>query len=268
MKIDARFIFRSSVIVLVLALGACSSGSPTLPYPAFIVVDELPNAFMANLPGVRAKRLAGDPETRQFSSRIVIPPDWQFTTGASPGQSVEIFVLAGRLTVGEFELTTGGYAWLPPGSSGSQLKSEGGAVILYFVDNASDTAVIQTPLITNAELLDWAPLSPGFWSRTLRTDPGSGSSTWLLRVEPAARTRWQRSAASLEGYLLSGDMTASECVAGKVVTATYAPGGYFVRPPGAIHGGPAERTASGAVWFLRASSEATMEMLEACNATP
>ena len=119
MKPDSRALSRLTAIVVALALGGCSSGPPQLPYPAFIAVEELPDAFIANLPGVRAKRLAGDPETRQFSSRIVIPPDWQFTTGASPGQSVEIFVLAGQLTVGEFDLTPGGYAWLPPGSSGS-----------------------------------------------------------------------------------------------------------------------------------------------------
>ena len=268
MKTDSRFIVCFTLIVIALAPGACSSGPPKVPYPAFVAVDELPDAFIANLPGVRAKRLAGDPETRQFSSRIIIPADWQFTTGASPGQSVEIFVLAGRLTVGEFELTSGGYAWLPPGSSGSQLKTDDGAVILYFVANASDTAAIQTPLITNAELLGWSPLSPGFWSRTLRSDPGNGSSTWLLRVDSGARTRWHRSATSLEGYLVSGDMTVSECVAGKVITANYSSGGYFMRPPGAVHGGPAEETRNGAVWFLRAPGETAMEMLEGCSATP
>ena len=266
MKADFRYLVRLAAIAS--ALAGCSSGPPQLPYPAFIDVDALPDAFVANLPGVRAKQLAGDPETRQFSSRIVIPPDWQFTTGASPGQSVEIFVLGGRLQVGEFELTEGGYAWLPPGSSGSRISTDGGAMVLYFVDNASDNAVIQTPLITNAELLDWSPLSPGFWSRMLRSDPGNGSATWLLRVDPGARTRWHRSATSLEGYLLSGDMTASECFAGKVISETYEPGGYFIRPAGAVHGGPAEGTAGGATWFLRAPAEPTMEILEGCSATP
>jgi len=249
-------------------LAGCSSGPPELPYPAFVVVDELPDAFIASLPGVRAKRLAGDPETRQFSSRVVIPPDWQFTTGASPGQSVELFVLAGELTLGEFTLERGGYAWLPSGSAGSQLQTDTGAVILYFIDNASETAVIQTPLITNAELLDWEQISPGVWSRVLRMDPGDGSSSWILRVEPGAASPWHRSETVLEGYLLSGDMTVSECAGGKSSTGLYGPGGYFMRPPGAVHGGPDEGTDAGALWFQRAPGATNVETLDDCSTSP
>jgi len=248
-----------------LWLAGCAAGKTELPYPAFIDVEELPNAFIANLPGVRAKQLAGDPQTRQFSSRVLIPPDWEFSTGASPGQSVEIFVLNGRLAVGEFSLRPGGYAFVPPGYPGIRLASDGGADILYFVDNANAASIIGTPLISDAELIDWMPLAPGYWEKELRADPGSGVRTWLLRVDPGATAPWQVSTATLEGYLVSGSMTASECVGGSPVTAQYAPGGYFMRPPGAVHGGPEEATASGAVWLLRAPGPANIETRPACQ---
>jgi len=256
-----RLLFLLSIIWL----AGCAAGKPELPYPAFVAVEELPNAFIANLPGVRAKRLAGDAQTRQFSSRVLIPPDWEFSTGASPGQSVEIFVLGGQLTVGEFSLGPGGYLFVPPGYPGIRLASDGGADILYFVDNASEAAVIGTPLLSDAELIDWLPLAPGYWEKELRADPGSGARTWLLRVDNGASTPWEDSSNTLEGYLVSGRMTASECVAGTPVTAEYAPGGYFMRPPGAVHGGPEEGTDIGAVWFLRVPGPAKTEIRAACE---
>ena len=132
--------------LLFLGLSGCASGPPTVPYPAFIVVDELPDAFVAGLPGVRAKQLTGDSHTGRSGSRIQIPADWEFSTGASPGLSVEIFVLAGELHLGEFSLTAGGYAYVPPGSTGLPMRSESGATVLYFLDPANERAVIQTLL--------------------------------------------------------------------------------------------------------------------------
>jgi hypothetical protein len=49
------------------------------------------------------------------------------------------------------------------------------------------------------------------------------------------------------------------------VTARYAPGGYFMRPPGAVHGGPEEATVSGALWFMRVPGPATIETRAACR---
>lgn len=251
--------------ILACALAGCAAGGPEVPYPAFVVVEALPDAFVANLPGVRAKRLAGDPQTRQFSSRVLIPADWDFTTGASPGQSVEIFVLNGRVTIGEFSLTPGGYAFIPPGYPGIRMASDDGADILYFVDNSNEASVIGTPLISNAELVDWQPVRAGQWEKELRADPGSGARTWLARVDPGTTTPWQVTSNSLEGYLVTGRMTASECVNGKVITSTYAPGGYFMRPSGALHGGPGERTSVGAVWLLRRPGPSQTETRPACN---
>ena len=91
-------------ILLLLTLTACASRPLPPPYPAYVVVDELPDAFVASLPGVRAKQLSLDPRTQRVSYRLAVPPDWSFTTGGSPIHSVEIYVLAGQVDIGEFSL--------------------------------------------------------------------------------------------------------------------------------------------------------------------
>lgn len=271
MKTESGYRVLLVVVASLMIASGCASGPPVVPYPAFIVVDELPNAFVAGLPGVRAKQLAGDARTRRSGARIQIPPDWEFSSGASPGLSVEIFVLQGELEVGEYALTAGGYAYVPPGSSGLPLRSDDGATILYFLDTANDRAVIQTPLITNESFLYWeAPVtdagSNGLSVKVLRADPGSGARTWLQKVDPGAVQNWQYSSQVLEGYLLSGSVTDSECVGGEVATSAYLPGGYFQRPPGAVHGGPDATTSTGAVWIMRVSAQEEIAEVAGCDA--
>jgi len=262
--------FRELVVLSVFAatMSGCTSGPPQLPYPAFVVTDELPDAFVAGLPGVRAKRLSGDPRTRRSSNRVLIPADWRFTTGASPGQSVEIFLLAGAIRLGEFPLTEGGYAYIPPGSAGLQMQSENGATLLYFVDDANDRAVIRTPLITNSGLLEWQPGAAGFATKDLRADPGSGARTWLLKLDPGVVPGWQRSSQNVEGYLLSGSVIESECVGGEVFSAQYLPGGYFHRPPATVHGGAESRAPGGATWLLRVPGAEQVEAVDGCASQP
>ena len=56
----------------VLLLSACASRPLPPPYPAYIAVDELPAAFVASLPGVRAKQLSLDPRTQRVSYRLAV----------------------------------------------------------------------------------------------------------------------------------------------------------------------------------------------------
>lgn len=251
-------------LLAVLLLGGCASGPPELPYPAFVDVNSLQNVFIAGLPGIRAKQLAGDPRTRRTGNQVIIPPDWQFSTGASPLQSVEIYVVAGSLSIGEFELTPGGYAYIPAGNSGFPMRSDAGAVMLYFLDAANEASVIQTPLITNSGLTDWVYDDRGVGIKELRSDPGSGARTWIEKIDPGGQRPWRRSSQTLEGYLLTGSMTESECFEDEAVTAEYLPGGYFYRPPGVISGGPESGTNAGAVWFHRVPATAQEEVVSGC----
>lgn len=255
-----------AVLCLALLLVACASGPPKLPYPAFVQVDELPDIFMASLPGVRAKQLAGDPQTRRSSNRIDLPPDWTGTSGGAPGRSLEFFVLDGSLTIADVDLPPGGYAFLPAGSLGFSLRAEFGARILYFLHDADPDAVIRAPIIIDSGLLEWQPTDiAGVTKRELLHDPGTGATTWLLRVPAGTSQPWQVSSVVREGYLVSGDYQHSECVGGEVHTSRYAPGGYFYRPGDTVNGGPLAGGATDAIWLLREPASGEHAIVADCS---
>ncbi|MDH3431602.1 MAG: DUF4437 domain-containing protein [Gammaproteobacteria bacterium] len=245
----------------VLFVAGCASGPPELPYPAFVQADDLDDIFMATLPGVRAKQFAGDPKTRRTSNRIDLPEGWQGTTGGAPGKSLEVFVLTGDLDVGDISLGPGGYVLVPPGTFGFNLVTSDGARILYFLDDVDPLAMIRSPIILDTGLVDWQSTSiDGVSSKDLRSDPGNGARTWLLRIQPGAVIPWQSSSVIREGYLASGEYQDSECVGGIAHTWTYTSGGYFYRPSGTFHGGPEAMAIRESVWVLRersAGSETT-----------
>lgn len=247
---------RSVPLLSLLLLAACASGPKDAPYPAFVQTDELPDIFVAGLPGIRAKQLAGNPETRRSSNRLLLPPQWSFSTGAAPGKSVEIYVLAGEINLGEFVLGSGGYAFVPAGSTGLNIQTDGGALLLYFLDDANSASVIKTPMILNRGILQWQALSDdandfGVSIKELRFDPGSGARTVLLKMEPGATRPWMKSSVLEEGYLLEGNYEHSECIDGKVLTGRYVAGGYYHRPAGAVNASLAGGDGGAVVWLVR-----------------
>jgi len=254
-----------SCVLFTLALAACASGPPQLPYPAFVQVDELDDIFMASLPGIRAKQMAGDPQTRRTSNRIDLPPDWNGTSGGSPGRSLEIFVVTGQMMIADIDLPRGGYAFLPAGSLGFNLQTAEGARILYFLNDVDPESVIRSPIIIDSGLLSWeGTATQGVSVKELRKDPGNGAKTWMLKVVPGTLLPWQKSSALREGYLLDGTYQHSECVAGEVHTWQYAPGGYFYRPADTINGGPESAASGESVLLLREVTEGMQETVPAC----
>jgi hypothetical protein len=271
LKLAAQFAGRLFSVSLLIAFGlaGCASNKPPkLPYPAFIVTDDIPDIFLAALPGVRAKQYVGDMRTRTTSNRIDIPPEWSGTTGGSPGKSLEIYVLSGDLNLSDFELGPGGYAYVPPGSLGFRLDSESGAQILYFLDDVPPSSVIRAPLILDSELVHWTESSAGLYTKELRADPGSGSRAWLARIDPAAAISYTSSSAAREGYLVSGQYTHSECLLGEPQTWEYLPGGYFRRPKDIVNGGPGSAATVSSVWFLRERKPGVETEAAACPPPP
>lgn len=264
---------RRRLLLLAAAglLAGCAGQGPRPPYPAFVDSTALPDAFLAGLPGVRAKVLAGDAETGRSSSVVTLPPDWQFGTGASPDRSVEIYVLAGSLRLADITLGPGGYAYLPDGSMGLSMQSDTGARLLYFLDSPNPGAVIRTPLVLDQAEQQWQPApgafaDPSIWFKELRVDPGSGSRTVLVRIEPGATIPWQRSDVPEEGYLLEGVWTHAECVAGEPAIGTYTPGGYYRRPADVVNGGPGAGADVASTWLVRTPSEPTVTPAGGCPA--
>lgn len=250
-----------------VALSACTSGPPQLPYPAYVQVDQLEDVFMASLPGIRAKQLAGDPQTRRTSNRVDLPAGWSGTSGASPGRSLEIFVLSGQLSVADIALGRGGYAFLPSGSLGFNLLAPDGARILYFLNDSDPRSIIRSPIIIDTGLLDWeGTAASGVSIKMLRNDPGTGARTWLQQVATGASIPWSRSSALREGFFIDGSVRHSECVDGEVHTGEYPPGGYFLRPANTINGGPQSVAVSESTWLLREAVAGREETMPACVA--
>jgi hypothetical protein len=265
--------FRSGhslkLFAAVLLVAGCASKPPELPYPAFIQVDELDDVFMASLPGVRAKQMAGDPQTRRTSNRIDLPAAWTGTSGGMPGRSMELFVLSGKLTIADIELAAGGYAFLPSGSLGFNLAAPDGARILYFVNDSDPKSVIRSPIIINSDLLPWESADKaGVATKELRSDPGNGARTWLLRVATGASLPWESSSAIREGYLVTGNQQYAECVNGASELWQYAPGGYYYRPPNTISGGPESLALIEAIWLIRETGPGTARVWPSCIAIP
>lgn len=255
------------VLILALAQVGCAS-KPVLPYPAFVDTGEIGDVFLAELPGVRAKRFFADAENRTGSYRIDLPVSWVGSSGASPGKALEIFVLQGELGLGsDMQLTPGSYAYLPPGSLGFNLRAYDGARVLYRILDVSNGSVIQTPLIIDSNLLEWESTPvPGVFQKELRLDPGSGDRTWLEKIAAGTSLPWSASLSDREGYLLSGAMRNSECVAGVPVTDDYVAGGYFLRPADALHGGPDASITTDSIWFLRERASLGLSDRSKCGA--
>lgn len=255
------------IALVAIVLAACANQVPETPFPAFLQVGELEDVFLASLPGVRAKPLSGDSQTRRGGYRIDLPPAWRGTSGGEPGRSMEIFVLEGVLSLAEFGLGPGGYAFLPAGSLGFNMRTEDGARILYFVNDVEPASVIRSPIIIDSSLLDWqGGEMPGVWTRELRHDPGTGARTWLMRVEVDAVMPWESSSAVREGYLFEGGYRESECVDGDALTGEYSMGGYFYRPAGAVYGGPDSGAVTDATWLLREATGGAVSFHEGCPA--
>jgi len=251
---------RTSIrIILCALLGilcSCASKLPTVPYPAFEQAGEIPDSFLAGLPGTRAKVLSGDSQSRRGSMLLQLPADWSFGTGAALDKTLELYLLEGDLTLGDFPLEPGGYAYLPSGSLGTKMSSRSGALLLYFLDDVHPDAVIQTPIINNSNLLEWQSEwdqvdSFGIATKELRLDPGSGARTWLQMIEPGAVQDWRNATTVQEGYLVSGQYHHVECISGQAVGGEYTKGGYFLRPAGAVNGGPDTAATESTVWLMR-----------------
>ena len=262
-----RSIFTATLFALTVS-GCAANSAPKLPYPAFVQAADLPDMFVAALPGVRAKPLAGDVRTRTSSNLIDLPADWKGSTGGSPGKSVEIYVLAGELKLSEFVLGAGAYAYIPPGSLGFNITTDDGAQVLYFLDDIDASPVIRTPMIMDSALIEWVETSPGRFTKELRSDPGSGARSWLLRIEPGAELLWTSSSVVREGFMVAGQFQDSECFNGEARTWQYTPGGYFLRPPDVLNGGPESAASTATTWFLREQQAGEESTSPVCFYTP
>ena len=264
MRLNMSVVLLTALFQLVGCASSLRSGD--IPYPAFMNIDGKPEASFPTMPGVRNVIFLSDREGDNFGSRIDIPPGWAGPVGGVSDASIELFVLSGELMLSEFNLDTNGYAYLPAGSQEYNLWTAAGAAVLYFHDETDPNAHFRTPII-NERAYDWHYAIDGVSVILLRHAAGLGSRTWLRRITPGTSEPWELSSAVREGYLVSGEYTTSECIAGKVVSGSYRPGGYFQRPSGVLSGGPEASAVPEAVWFFREGPNAGIEYHDECTPT-
>ncbi|MCC6924239.1 cupin domain-containing protein [Novosphingobium sp.] len=91
--------------------------------------------------------------------------------------------------------------------------------------------VLKVPVTGSAVLRgggDWRPSdTPGFWVKPLVEDADAGVRTWLMKSDPGANSALHSHGEIEQIYVLEGQFSDAE--------ASYGPGDFIVRAPGAPH---------------------------------
>ncbi len=224
------------------------------PHIEFIQAQTLPwrgQDKSSPRPGAECKLLSADPESQAISALYRYPAGWQFDRPHHLTCDEEVFVIAGDLSVGSVAYQADDYAFLPADMPRPEMNSNKGAVVLTFFEGAPNNVNGELPgenydsarLIARVATADmpWSgPSDPviaatmqGVGKKSLRRDPITGDSTWMLRAgpdDPAALTtaRVEVHPVVEEVFLLDGEITMN--------MGTMRRGGYFWRPAGIAHG--------------------------------
>jgi len=199
--------------------------------------------------GAAARILSADRDSGACSLVLRYPPHWR-----QPGEQrlvadEELFVLDGELAIGAQRYTTHDYAYLPAGFArrGLAAGARGAIVLTFFGARPAVDATLRDPepLATGlVERLDvyampWiyadahAQMRPGCGRKTLRQDPRTGDTTWLLTspphgTPPGGAGQRETHPTVEEVFVLIGDLHGN--------CGVMRPGAYFWRPPGIVHG--------------------------------
>lgn len=261
--------------------GATAASGAVVRYDfvAFVQEDKLPWVQLEHIPELEARVLAGDPTLGRYSSLARVPAGFRLDDGPTLPVSTELYVLEGQLNFGAEELGPRDFAFVPPGAPIPALASSGGARVLVFHlpshpdEEALAAQQAQGTYVTRDGDTRWSrgTVSPATGAnvplevKQLKKDPHTGARTWLVRIAPGTTVPWTRDSIAEEGFLLDGDYRLSECLRDGVLAGSYTPGGYFHRPGGVVHGGPASGTRTGATWLLRTPGPLESESFTACR---
>lgn len=206
--------------------------------------------------GVLVRTLSVDETTGAETAEWRIPERWEHPPGYLEAD-VEVFILEGELQTGPSTLREFSYAFIPSGCNPGSLASRYGCRLLWMpaasypftiaAGHRTGTLLQRYIPAIDTYATPWtSPITPGFppgaMRKTLRIDPETGASTWLLGTLPQWREpRREIHPVSEEGYQLLGEMLGDR--------GRFTPGCYFWRPPHVAHG-PFE-TRTGTLTFFR-----------------
>lgn len=198
-------------------------------------------------PGIQRKLLSRDPDSGAASAVLRYPAHWKQPGGYALAATEELFVLAGELHIGELGYQPGDYACLPAGYRYGELNTgaQGAVVLTFFSAEPVSGPGWDVPshdlverLATRA--MDWdSDVDPrvvgsGVGKKTLRLDPDTGDSTWILTIGPTdpalggVETPLEKHPYVEEMYQLDGEISTNVGVMRR--------GAYFWRPPFVSHG--------------------------------
>lgn len=234
------------------------------PHIEFIQAQASPWRVLAQdrvRPGVEAKRLSYDTESKAASVILRYPVGWSMDSEHHLDSDEELFVLSGELIISGVAYGAGDYAYLPAGYARTDMSSTGGADVLTFFEGAhvnvdgpapeglydADKLVqrIATGTVEWGGATDPKVAAPGVKRLGLRKDSETGDTTWLLDIDETGMggevNRLETHPVVEEVFILSGEMHMPMGVLKK--------GAYFWRPPGITHGPVGTKT--GALGLFR-----------------
>lgn len=224
------------------------------PHLEFVQAQALPWKTLGadgSRPGVDAKALSFDPETRAVSAIIRYPAGWSLERAHHLDSDEEFFVLSGALIINGETYAPGDYAYLPAGFARARMFSPTGADVLTFYEGPHKNVFADAPpgfydpnkliLKKSTAAMDWeVPRDPVVAAtaaaprrKSLRDDAATGEQTWILAMnadDPAKMThqRTETHPVVEESFLLEGEIS-MHC-------GVMESGAYFWRPPGIEHG--------------------------------
>lgn len=248
------------------------------PHVEFIHQDDL-IWHMAELPlGVGEavqQNLSYDEEDGSASLRVIFNTDWSRVAGLHAAVT-EWYVMKGKVTLGDTELTEGGYFCAPKGILTPAIKVEAGTEILLFREygdwqfTPADADVPGTPAeheltIKHTKEMDWyevthpdhgSPMDfdrggtpvPGLYIKLMYRDPVTGFYTRLIKAKPGWREHpLAHHPVYEESYTLEGSFHYN--------FGTLEPGSYFFRPAHVRHGDFTAGDKEGATFLLRCDGD-------------
>ncbi len=177
------------------------------PHICFVQSQSIPwsaSGFAALGIQVDVKVLSRDTENGAVTEVMRLPPGMKLAGPMYFPCVFEFYVLAGTFTVGDVVYDKDTYAYLPPGYTWSQMRSEHGAVLLAMFSATPRPTPGQAPVgmcdpaktiaHVDAFELEWKtgvegsvtgkPLSPTIFTKKLRVDPVTSEQTFLYSALP------------------------------------------------------------------------------------
>ena len=232
-------------------------------------VAPAPVADFGSAPG----RLLNRVDDIQQVALMELPQGWQWQPPPMRRQSLELYVLAGTLQLGDARLSAHDYAYLPATAPAPPLAADGEVQVLVYFDPPRSTDGDRLR-VRHADDGGWRPgivaerdagIRLALEVRDLLWIEATGQRTWLLRARPDLVVPWERHETVEEGFLVAGDYRLVECLPTGPVSGSYRPGGYFYRPAGIVHGGPESGSSDSVTWLLRTPTALTVEFLPDCE---